>query len=315
MSAAPLAATPAPVIRIDPAWGDPDAVRALIERRGPFPTLFEFENYGAMTMIPWFRERWAVDGVAHFPDAEPVLHNPHFVDAARKVSAAQIVRPQTVIVNLMGPQPAGAPHVDTPSFRGLPRGETPTPLLVLMGASGLFRRWSVPIASAIAWWYDGPAGGFEYWPAGPEGPIASEQAPFGNVALVGDNDSMFHRVGAIGRPADFPPAGRFTAGAHLHFRPDGSADVIEAGEMRWHYAPGALRLSILWKAYAFADARAAALHDERSDDLTPERIAAIFAADLARRGIALAEPTHPFRDAAWLRGLGEAYPLARPVGL
>jgi hypothetical protein len=217
-------------------------------------------------------------------------------------------------VNLMGPQPGGAPHVDTPSFRGLARGETPTLLLVLMGASGLFQRWSVPIASAISWWYDGPAGAFEYWSEGPSGPVEAEAAPFGNVAIVGDNDSMFHRVGAIGEPGDFAPASAFTENAELHYWPDGSADVVDAGLVRWQYAPGQLRLSILWKAHSFADPRAAALYDEHSDDLTPERIVAVFSADLARRGIALAEPArHPFRDDAWLRGLAQAYPLERPA--
>ena len=313
-----LAPAAPPVIRIDPAWDDPVAVRGLIERRGPFPTVLRFEslglgNYGNMPILPWFRERWAVDGAAHFPEAEPILHNPHFIEASRKVSGAGVVRPQMVIVNLMGPQPCGAPHVDTPSFRGLPRGETPTLLLVLMGASGLFRRWSVPIASAISWWYDGPAGEFEYWSQGPSGPVETEAAPFGNVAIVGDNDSMFHRVGAVGQSEDFPPPSAFTESAHLHYQPDGSADVVDAGLVRWHHAPGQLRLSILWKAHSFADLRAAALYDEHADDLTPERIVAVFSADLARRGIALAEPAHPFRDAAWLRGLVQAYPLERPA--
>jgi hypothetical protein len=303
---------PEPVIRIEPAWDDAGAVRRLIESRGPFPTLAEFEAYGDVGTLSWFRERWAVDSVAFFPEAQPILHNPNFVEAARRVSRAAVIRPQIVILNLMGPQPAGAPHVDTPSFRGLPRGKTPTPLLVLMGASGLFRRWSVPIASAIAWWYDGPAGDFEYWPQGPQGPVARETAPFGNVALVGDNDTMFHRVGAIGDPAHYLPPGSFTHAAELHYRPDGSADAIEAGALRWHYPRGQLRISLLWKAHAFADERAAALHDDHSDDLTPERVALVFAEDLARRGIRAAKPSHPFGDAGWMRLLAETYPIPGP---
>ncbi len=180
-----------------------------------------------------------------------------------------------------------------------------------MGASGLFRRWSVPISSAISWWYDGPAGAFEYWPQGPSGPVETEAAPFGNVAIVGDNDSMFHRVGAIGQPEDYPPLSAFTDSAELHYRPDASADVVDAAELRWHYPRGRLRLSILWKAHSFADQRAAALYDEHSDDLTPEGVVSVFSEDLARRGIALAESPHPFRDAAWLQALAQAYPLER----
>jgi hypothetical protein len=305
-----------PVVRAEPAWDDPQAVRALIESRGPFPTTIHFEDYGTTlgetTTLPWFRERWAVDGTAEFTAAEPVLRNPHFVAAAKRASGARVVRPQSLIVNLMGAQPAGPAHTDAPAFRGLRRGETPTLLLVLMGASGLFRRWAIPIASAISWWYEGPAGDFEYWPLGLGSPAEVERAPFGNVAIVGDNDTMFHRVGAIGRPEDIVPAGTFGIRAELHLQADGSAAVVEGGERRWHYAPGALRLSLLWKAHSFADERDAAVFDERSDDLDAERVLGVFADDLARRGIAVAEPSHPFRDPAWLAAIARAYPLQRP---
>ena len=316
MSLALRAPAEPPVIRARPAWDDPDAVRALIASRGPFPTTIRFEDYGETlgeaTTLPWFRERWAVDGVADFTAAEPILHNPHFVAAARRSSGARVVRPQTAIVNLMGPQPAGPAHIDAPSFRGLRRGETPTLLLVVMGSSGLFERWRIAIASAIAWWYDGPAGEFEYWPQGPEAPSEVERAPFENAALVGDNDSMFHRVCAIGCPEEYAPAGAFSIHAELQLRPDGSAQVVEGGEVRWRYAPGRLRLSLLWKAHTFADEGAAAVCDGHEDDLGAERVLAVFGEDLARRGLRVPEPSHPFRDPVWLRAIAEAYPLRRP---
>jgi len=305
-----------PIVRATPAWDDPDAVRALIESRGPFPTTIRFEDYGdalgEATTLPWFRERWAVDGVADFPEAAAILHNPHFVAAAKRSSGARIVRPQTAIVNLMGPQPAGPPHMDAPSFRGLRRSETPTLLLVVMKASGLFERWRVPIASAIAWWYEGPAGEFEYWPNGPDAPSEVEPAPFANAALVGDNDSMFHRVGAVGRPEEYAPAGAFSIRADLRLRPDGGGEVVEEGDVRWRFAPGRLRLSLLWKAHVFADERAAAVYDGHEDDLSAERVQAVFARDLARRGVAIPETSQPFRDPAWLGAIAAAYPLRRP---
>ena len=40
-------------------------------------------------------------------------------------------------------------------------------LLMAMGASGLFEPWRVIEAGAIAWFYDGPDGGFEYRPMVP----------------------------------------------------------------------------------------------------------------------------------------------------
>jgi hypothetical protein len=56
-------------------------------------------------------------------------------------------------------------------------------------------------AGAVSWFHEGPGGGFHYWPVGPDGPMASEVSPFGNVAIVADNDRMYHRIGRIGDPA------------------------------------------------------------------------------------------------------------------
>jgi hypothetical protein len=67
-----------------------------------------------------------------------------------------------------------------------------------MGRSGLFKRWAVQIAGALTWFYDQPDGDFDYWPHGPDAASAHEYGPFGNVALVADNDRMPHRVGRIG---------------------------------------------------------------------------------------------------------------------
>jgi len=85
------------------------------------------------------------------------------------------------------------------------------------------------------------------------------------------------------------------------------------GAVRWRYAPR-LRLSLPWKAHAFADERTAAVFDEHAADLTPERVVAVFADDLARRGLAVPEPAHPFRDPARLRAIAEAYPLRQAYG-
>jgi len=45
---------------------------------------------------------------------------------------------------------------------------------------------------------EGTGGSFDYWPDGLDGPMLSEQPPFGNVALISDNDQLYHRIGAIG---------------------------------------------------------------------------------------------------------------------
>ena len=91
-------------------------------------------------------------------------------------------------MNVMGPMPEQGMHVDTPTFRGFTRGGTPIWLLVVMGMSGLFERWAVRVAGALTWFYERDDGEYEYWPRGLDAPSEDERGPFGNVALVADND-------------------------------------------------------------------------------------------------------------------------------
>src|SRR6188472_2474740 len=90
------------------------------------------------TAAPWFRANWAVAGRALFEDAVAILTNQRFIDAAAVAFHAVEVIPTTVVVNVNAPMPAGAVHVDIPSFRGATRDAYPLPLLQAMGTSGLF---------------------------------------------------------------------------------------------------------------------------------------------------------------------------------
>jgi hypothetical protein len=102
--------------------------------------------------------------------------------------------------------------VDVPSFNGATREHYPLPFLRVMGSSGLFEAWRVIQEGAISWFYEGTGGNFDYWPEGLDGPMRSEQPPFGNLALIADNDRMYHRIGRIGDPhAELP---RMSASAH-----------------------------------------------------------------------------------------------------
>ena len=56
----------------------------------------------------------------------------------------------------------------------------------------------IRIATAVAWFYEGEGGAFEYWPEGPGAAPARIDAPLDNRAVVGDNDVMFHRVATVG---------------------------------------------------------------------------------------------------------------------
>jgi hypothetical protein len=167
-----------------------------------------------------------------------------------------------------------------------------------MGSSGQFEAWRVIQAGAISWFYEGTGGNFDYWPEGLDGPMLSEQPPFSNVALVADNDRMYHRIGAIGDPnAELP---RISASAHTQPDGDGNWVILENGEIRATYPSQAIRLSVVWKA---------AVRDRElsTDNLTLDRIMAIFAADLRHRSVDFQVPSDPLADTAWILLLQRIY--------
>jgi len=299
-------------LRIEPAYRDFGAVWQLVEANAPYRSmagLDGYREYGGLSSIPWFREHWALDGRALIPGVEDLLHNPAFIESARAVFGGRVVRPMTVLINLMGPMPAGTPHIDTPSFRGAERTNFPLWLLLVMGASGLFRRWSLSLAGAVSWFYAGEGGDFEYWPDGEDAPAAREQPPFGNTAVVTDSDRMYHRVGAIGRPDEYLAEGTISASSKLLRERSGEWRIVDDGKVRAIYQPGQVRVSLLWKAIVFDDEAAAAAFEEHTDDITLERAADIFCSDLRTRGIEFTEPSDPARDPQWSRALIAAYPL------
>jgi len=145
-------------------------------------------------------------------------------------------------------------------------------------------------ASAISWFYEGAGGGFDYWPEGRDGPMLSEQPPFGNVALISDNDQLYHRVAAVGDPIGKTP--RISAKARI--QPDGYGNwaILENGEVRATYPGHAIRLSVLWKAEVRTS--------RSTDNLTLDRIMAIFTADLRHRGIDFHLPSDPLDNTSWI---------------
>lgn len=152
-----------------------------------------------------FRGTWAANGQPLVDDARVILENPRFREAASRLFDTTEVAPNTVVVNVNAPMPAGAIHVDIASFRGATRDRYPIQLVQAMGSSGLFGPWRIIEAGAIVWFYDGPGGVYDYWPEGLGGAMRSERPPFTNRALVADNDRMYHRIGWIGDPAPTIP--------------------------------------------------------------------------------------------------------------
>ena len=307
---------------LDPVFEDPEFLRALVEREAPYaPVQRYFQNEAQSQasgapggiIAPNFRGDWAYDE-PRVEGAATLLHHPGFIDAARRIFDAEVVRPQQVYANLTWqlPFPQGPGHTDVPAFRGVDRTRVATPLLQLMNWSGLFERWRIDIATAVSWWYRGEDGGFDYWPEGPDGVRRVHEGQIFNTAIVGDNDFMFHRVRPVGRPERGLPRGlsldsrlEWLGGDAWQIR-DGD-DVI--GEPSWDE----LRISVSWKANVFASAEAARIHDEHLDDLSLERVFERFYAELDRRGVAHPKPAAPADDAELFGILAGVWPSGTPV--
>ena len=309
---------PRPPVRVEPVVDDPARIRRLVEARAPYwPVQRYFANdaeyaslsgaEGAAPMIvaPVFRGNWAVDGVAE-PDVAPLLGHTPFVEAARRLFDAEIVRPQAVYANLTWQLPfaQGAGHTDVPAFRGFDRRTVPIAFLTLMGQSGLFEDVRLRIATAVAWFYEGADGGFEYWPDGPDAPSRVHEGRIENTALVGDNDFMWHRVRPTGRPQG--GMARLSQGSELA-RDAGAFVVRDGGRELGRFGWDALRVSLSWKALTFASDAERRRYDEHEGDVDLAEVVRRFRADLRARGVELDWPADPLRDPAVIRRLTDVY--------
>jgi hypothetical protein len=257
---------------------------------------------------PWFRETWALGGKVLSDGAEKVLGNRHFLDAAHILFPSARIVPKLVVVNVNGPMPAGVPHLDVPVFRGATREAFALRLLMAMGASGLFEPWRVIEVGAVAWFYDGPGGGFDYWPDGPTGPMQTESAPFPNVAIVADSDRMYHRIGRIG-PADVVLP-RMSANAEIRVDADGGWSVFDQNECRARYPKEAARLSVVWKA----DVRSGDSSSVEPEALTATQILQILQHDLRQRGVRCGADVRLLQDARWIESVYRLYMRLAKLG-
>ena len=309
----------ATAVRLSPAWDDPDGVVELIRGAGPF---WPLANYAAsdaeMAALgrervsftpPWFRQDFARESQVLVPGAEAILGNERFAAGARQLGGGveAVVRPRAVYVNVMAPTPfAFPPHLDIPAFRGFTRATQPVWLLKVMATSGLFEAWRTKIATAVSWFYDGIGGDFRYWPDGPQGAMAVERSPFGNVGVLADNEVTFHGVAALGPPGAPMPEG-LTRESRL-VRSGSGWDVQDAGgSVQAHVDDDEVRLTVSWKADVFADAAEAERHDRGDDVLTLDTVVELFEKDLAARGVDSRRSDDPLADQAWIATLASTY--------
>jgi hypothetical protein len=299
---------------VDPAFDDPTSVMDLIHRHAPYPQLMavygnKANTYDRGRVEPWFRSIWAANERTIVDGVEPVFRNPRFIAAAQKSFRTEIVRPLSLIINIHAPMREGRRHMDAPYFRGAIDPKL-SALRLCMGASGLFRHWEVLAASAIAWFHTGTGGSFDYWPDGPDTSHTSITPPMWNVALVSDNEYMYHRVGAVGDPADYLRDHVISESTLLTWATNGweLENITDSRGVR--YTDSQIRISVLWKAFVFADAKAQRLFDAHNDDLTVDMIIDIFREDLAKRGVSVRAPDDPVADIAWNEVLAHHYPSA-----
>ena len=307
---------PATPIELERAFDDPDAVRRLVQRNGPYRSIASYLPPSATLatpgqdgtpggQLPWFRANWAVNGSSSVAGVDAILHNPRFIGAASQLFGGAEVRPTTVVVNVNAPMGAGATHVDIPSFQGANRDCYPLKLIQAMGTSGLFERWRIVEAGAVTWFYDGPGGAYDYWPEGLGGAMRSRRPPFDNVALVADNDRMYHRIGWIGDPRAATP--RLTPEARIDYDPSGEWTITESGQTVRTYRENQVRISILWKAQVNIG--------PVEPPLTSDVIVRVFARDLAARRVDAPVASDPTTDGTWLDLVHHIYyPSISPTG-
>jgi hypothetical protein len=297
-------------VMIDPAFEDPQLMLDLIYRNSPYQQTASRNGNraGSVSLEPWFRGTLAANEKPLVDGVEPVFGNPNFIAATKQSFQAAIVRPLSLTINLYAPMAAGKKHTDAPFFRGA-MDRRLGGIRYAMGVSGLFQRWEVLAASAIAWFYSGSGGDLDYWPNGPDEPFVTINMPKWNVAMVSDNEHMFHRVNASGDPADYLPDG-VTDPAMTLCRAGDGWEIRDTRAGTFRYASSQIRTSVLWKAHVFENEAAERAFDSQSDDLTSEMIVDIFRADLARRGVSSHAPTDLTRDPKWLRLLAHNYPSA-----
>ena len=299
-------------MRVAPAWDDPDAVLQLIRGAGPYLPLARYAASDAEkratgsasgTFVPpWFRIDVATGGRVDVDGGEVLLHNPRFIDAAAQVfGRGAVIEPTTVYVNVMGPcdYPFVA-HTDVPVFRGRSRAYTPVWLLHLMHTSGLFADERIAMATAVSWFFDGPGGDFYYWPDGPEGEAAVERAPFGNVAIVADNERTFHGVAPVGEQGAPSPMDLTLDAAIVHRH--GGWVVTDGGREVIAYADATVRITTSWKCEVFADDAERDRVRSGGTDLGLDEVIDRFAAD-----VGIARPADPLADPTWIDALSAAY--------
>jgi hypothetical protein len=284
----PLAATHAGLVDgFKPKLGARcDASRNFISTGGRFGHREE-PRWLLRARTSYFRELYAHGGSVSVEGIETILGNEALIAAARGLYGMPVVVPYLAYGNMLVPGQELGLHTDVPAFRGADRTGLPLWLLVVMRHSGLFERWRISIATAVAFVGDCAGGEFAYYPNGETGP-GRETHPDSGAAIVLDADSIFHGVDRV--------SGDDTALRTLGSRP---MQLASRGDRTWQlrrsssempgpefaFSSDQLRFSMSWKAYCFEDEHERSVWEAHTDDLRCSAIIGALTDEMCRRGV------------------------------
>ncbi|WP_433634907.1 hypothetical protein [Nocardia sp. CA-120079] len=268
-----------------------------------------------MYLTPTFRGYLANYGTSLYPEINDCFYNDRFIDLAKQYWKAEYAKPEMMLFNINGPCGNMDPgHLDSPSFRGLRIGNTPTWLLSVMGKSGLFQDYLIKMAQVITWFCHDEASGFTYWP---EGPLEQPQRllpPTYNKGVLVQNEMMVHRGEANGPLAQRKPQGLGFDTVFAGDPDDRDHWVLKTGnEVIARHRTDDLRFLVHWSAEVFADYDELKKNMDGTADLTLDQVFDTFAKDLQAGGIALDIPSEPLHDGDFIRTLSNAYDLGMPA--
>jgi len=229
-----------------------------------------------------FRGTWADEEENYLSGINPLFEHEGMMTAASELIDRPIIEPSMLYANFLLPGMELATHTDTPEYRGLSKKQVPEWLLVVMAHSGLFERWRIKIAAAVAFFAPCEGGDFILYPDGPRGDVAHVPVKT-NTAVVLDTDEIFHGVERVGAPdAPAPPT---EVGMGLSFNGEEWEVGFEGAEPMATYPWGGLRFSLQWKAYGYRDEAEKKLIADHSDDLDEEMVIDMLVKDLRLREV------------------------------
>lgn len=275
---------------------------------GGIPTLDMF-------LTPTFRGYYAEHSSCLYPSVDDCFFNARFLEYARSYWKARYAKPQRMLFNINGPCANLDPgHLDTPSFRGIRIGNTPTWLCSVMGKSGLFQEYLIKMAQVITWFSLCPTSGFTYWPDGPLRAPRRLQPPIYNRGVLVQNEMMVHRGEANGPAERQRPPGLSLASTFVGDPSDPDQWLVQTGEETIaSYRTEELRFLVHWSAEVFEDFDELKKNMDATDDLTHERVFDTLIKDVRSRGIQVATPSDPLHDPAFIRTLNAAYDIGGPA--